>query len=203
MAELSALRRSISALFGASISPTGGIETQGLPMLPSDHGLIGWTCPMAVAPNASALSPAGTLYGTRIRRLPARTITGLAVTITSGGSALTTDQCFSAAWNASSKALFGVSGDQSVAWASPGYKMMPFVGGPLSWPGGDLDVGMWYRGTTGPSVARSGANAVHNNVGLNAPDLAVWTADTGLTTTAPATLGAQTASTISLWMGVY
>lgn len=154
-------------------------------------------------PNASALAVAGTLAGTRIRRVPAGSLTGLVFTVTTAGVTLTAGQCFAVAFNAATKALVGVSADQSTAWASVGVKFMPFAGGPIAWAGGDLDVGGWYQGTTAPSVARAGVNTSHNNVNLSAPNFAVWVANTALTTTAPDPLGTQTASSNSMWIAVY
>jgi hypothetical protein len=203
MAELSALRKSIAALFGVAIDPTNGLVTQGIEARPEDHALRAWSTYMALVPNSSTLAAAGTLAGVRVRRVPVGLLTGLVVTITSAGSSLTAGQCFAAVWNASTKARLAVTADQSTAWASPGVKVMPFAGGPVSWAGGDLDIGAWYQGSSAPSVARSGVNPSHNNVNLSAPNLAVWSANTGLTTTAPSTLGTQTENGNSFWVGVY
>ena len=57
-------------------------------------------------------------------------------------------------------------------------------------------VGYWSVGSTPPSFARTATgNAIPLNIGLPGPGTyRAATADTGLTTTAPATIGAQTPS---------
>lgn len=77
---------------------------------------------------------------------------------------------------------------------------MPLAGGPYAVDAGDLYVGAWYNGTTGPSIARNGTvNATLTNVGLSAPNLVAASADTGLTTAAPSSLAAQTAVVYEFW----
>ena len=80
---------------------------------------------------------------------------------------------------------------------------MPLSGGPYPVSAGDYYVGLWYQGTTGPAIIRSGTvSAVLTNAGLSAPNLDMASANTGVTTTAPATLGTQTASVFEWWVAL-
>lgn len=67
----------------------------------------------------------------------------------------------------------------------------------------DLYAGFWYNGTTGPTLARIGGVSVAiGGLGLASPNLVWATANTGLTTTAPGTLGAQTGTLVHYWTGL-
>jgi hypothetical protein len=192
------------AVSASSLTVAGvAISPASLFSVPADHDLIAWSAPIPVQPNATALAPAGTLAGYRIRRVPATTLTGLVIMVTTAGSTLTSGQCFGAAFNASTKALIDQTTDQATAWASTGVKLMPFAAGPVSWPGGDIDGGVWFQGTTGPTLARAGINPAFNNANLSAPNFEVWIANTGLTTAAPGTLGTQSSASNSMWIAVY
>lgn len=170
--------------------------------VPADHGLLAWTFPPDVGPNATALTPAGVLFLRRVRRVPAGPVTGAAIMVTTAGSTLTAGQCFAAVYTAAG-VLVGTSADQSVAWASTGLKLMPLAGGPFTVVAGDMYVGVWYNGTTGPTLARAGLNAPYTNANLSAPNLIAATSTTGLTTTAPDPFGAQSAGANSFWAAVY
>lgn len=202
MAELSALRRSIAALFGATIDPTVGVSAQGVEARPADHGLLAWSVPIDVARDSSLMSAigAGILIGTRMRRVPAGPITNLHVFAAVAGATLS--NCFAAAFT-DAGVLIGQTADQSTAWQSGGYKTMPLVGGPFSFAGGDLNVGIWYNGTTAPTLIRSGSGAGGSGtVGQVAGGFNAFSSNSGLTTTAPASLGTKSLSAIRFWTGV-
>lgn len=193
-----------SALSVASLS-VGGFTVAGANAfgVPADHGFKAWTFPPDVGPNATALSPAGTLFLRRIRRVPAGALTGAVIFVTTAGSTLTAGQCFASVFTAAG-ALIGTSADQSGTWNSAGLKLMPLVGGPFTLPAiADLYVGVWYNGTTGPTLARAGLNGPYTNANLAAPNFIAATSTTGLTTTPPDPFGAQLAGTNSFWAGVY
>ncbi len=175
------------------------------PMLPEDHGLIGWSVPIDYATQVSLLSVeagAGTLRLSLMRRLPAATITNLHIVVTTAGSGLTAGQCFAALYSRAGTRL-GVTADQSTDWASVGVKTMPLTA-PVAVPAGDYYVGLWYNGTTAPTVLRSnqGGVGVQATIGQVAGNFNTSRADTGLTTTAPATIGAQTLSVLRWWVAV-
>jgi hypothetical protein len=167
----------------------------------SDRGYLAWSLPPSALSGGTALATAGTLYLTRIRRVPAGTVSNLVVLLSAAGVTLTAGQCFAALFDASGTWLRSTA-DQATAWASPGFKTMALTA-PVTHTGGDLYAGLWFNGTTGPSIYRSSdTSSAMNNAGLSSPNLETATADTGLTTTAPASFGAQTASSFHNWVAV-
>lgn len=171
---------------------------------PVDHGVIAWSVPIDFATQQSAMSieiGAGTLRLTRIRRVPPGNITNLIIYVNVGGSTLS--NCFAALYSAAGS-LLGQTADQSTNWQSLGPKVMPLVGGAVAVPAGDYYVGLWYNGTTAPTVQRSGTGVAGTqlNLGQAAADYNAAYANTGLTTTAPPTIGAKTSSALRFWVAV-
>lgn len=176
--------------------------TVSAPSIASDRGYLAWSLPPFAATAGSALATAGTVYLTRLRRVPAGTVTNIIIFLSAGGSTLTVGQCFAALYD-SAGTLLGTTADQSTSWASAGFKTMPLSGGSVTRSSGDLYVAKWFNGTTGPSLYRSSnTSATMNNAGLVAPDMETATANTGVTTSAPATLGTQTAAGLHYWVAV-
>jgi hypothetical protein len=62
-------------------------------------------------------------------------------------------------------------------------------------------VALWYNGTTGPAFIRGSSYAYVNGT-LSGPALRSATANTGITTTAPATLGTKTGSIQNFWVAL-
>jgi len=123
--------------------------------------------------------------------------------VTTAGNTLTSGQCFASLFSPA-KALLGSTADQSTPWVSTGIKTMAIAGGAQNLPAGDYYVGFWYNGTTGPTFLRTApvAGASSLNSGLATPNLLWGTADTGLTTTAPNPMGAQTAAGNPWWVAL-
>lgn len=168
-----------------------GDHTHYEPARPSDRGLIAWNMPISVAANSTVVSPAGTLFLMKIRRVPAGNITNVCLLMSVVGSTLTTGQCFAALYT-SAGVLVGQTADQAANWsATAALKTMALVGGPYPVAAGDYYVGWWYNGTTGPQFLRGLSSALYNS-GTTAPTLETATANTGLTTTAPNPFGTQT-----------
>lgn len=175
------------------------------PMLPEDHSLIGWSCPLDYARDVSALTVevgAGNLRLSAIRRVPAATITNLHVCVTGAGATLTSGQCLAALYTRAG-ALLGVTATQHTAWQSTGIKTMALTA-PVAVPAGDYYVGFWYNGTTAPNFSRSGLGGVtaQATFGQVSGNYSAANADSGLTTTAPATLGTQAQSLLHWWVAV-
>lgn len=171
--------------------------------LPADRGYAAWNFPLQYAPGGTALGTAGTLYLSRIRRVPAQTISNIHCFVNVIGSSLTSGQCFAALFTAAGSNV-AVTADQATAWASIGVKTMALAA-PYANPSvADLYVGAWFNGTTGPQLWRmaTGFSGAIPNVGLSAPNLQAATADTGLTTTPPANLGTQTLLSIEYWFAL-
>lgn len=170
---------------------------------PAQHGYLTWTFDPTIMSNIAATGVAGTLNLVRVHIPAGGTATNILFHVGTAGVTLTAGQCFIGLWNAAGTRI-GVSADQAAAWGTTGLKTAALVGGPYVLPAGDYYIGYWFNGTTGPGPLRqSTANpAVIMNLGLAAPNLRVCSADTGLTTTAPATLGAQIAANIYYWAGL-
>lgn len=174
------------------------------PFLPADHGLIAWSVPLDVAAYSSGLNlegGAGVLRLSMIRRIPPCLITNVHVCVTTAGSGLS--NCFAALYTTSG-ALIGQTANQATAWQSVGVKTMALTGGPYAFAGGNAYVGLWYNGTVQPALCRSGEGAIgpQTTFGQSSGSYNAAVADTGLTTTAPSSLGAQSAAILRWWVAV-
>ncbi len=167
---------------------------------PPDYALLGWTFDPRLAAAATILPTAGAVRLARIKLPSAATITNIHILVTTAGATLTSGQNFAALWTDAGVRLAQTT-DQTTAWQSTGYKTMALAT-PQAVTGGMVVVGLWSNGTTLPTLARTTAlNAFVPNLGL-ASGFAYSSADTGLTTTAPATLGAESAASTAYWFGV-
>jgi len=169
---------------------------------PEDHGYLTWNYDPALANNAtlqSTVAAAGVLTFARVPMPKATRVTNLILMLTSVGATLTAGQCFAALYTAAGTRV-GVTADQSSAWATgTGAKVMALAT-PYDPPdASDLYVAWWYNGTTAPTWGRSAQQSGASNPGLSAPNLRFGTADTGLTTTAPSPMGAQTGINTTWW----
>lgn len=177
------------------------IAGQGAPWRATDNGFLVASGDPVNAQSTFTLTTAGTVYGTRLHFPYATTVTNIVASVQTAGSVLTSAQCFASLYSGTT--LIGSTADQSTAWGSTGTKVAALVGGPLAVPAGDVNVTFYFNGTTGPTFA-SGAKLVGTatNQGLATPVLRHFSADTGKTTTPPATLGAQTSLAASIWVAL-
>lgn len=166
---------------------------------PSDHGYLAWSFDPALAVNSTALATAGLLHVIKLHLPVAKNITGIDCYVVTAGSGLTSGQCFACAFQAGT--LLGTTADQSTAWTSTGLKQMNLSGGPFAAAAGDVYVGFWYNGTTAPALARSAGSNVANS-GYAAVSSRFGTANSGLTTAAPGTLGTISAEALAYWTGI-
>jgi hypothetical protein len=90
------------------------------------------------------------------------------------------------------------NGAVGTAFQSVGVKTVTFAA-PQTIGTGSFYLGWWTTGTTQPALHRSASTAT-TNAGLVAPNLRFATANTGLTNTAPATLGTQTSNSSAYWV---
>ncbi len=188
MGELSKLRRD-----------AGGIG------FPSDYGVLGWTAPIDFARDASLLSVeggAGHLRVGRIRRANPGPLTNLNVHVTTAGSGLS--NCFAALWRADTRALIGQTADQSANWQTAGLKPMALVGGPFDLAAGDYYAGVWYNGTTAPTLLRAGLGlgGGMGNLFQTADQWNCLNHNGGYTTAAPATLPGGSQSILRWWFAL-
>lgn len=170
---------------------------------PSDNGLLGWTGEPRLSIQAGTIMPtAGLLTLIRIRVF-GTLITNIHMHCTTTATSLTTGQCFAAVFN-SAGTLLAATADQSVAWATGGAKSMALTTPQATTFGAFVDVG-FFANTAGtlPTFSRClNSSGAITTIGQNAPNLSVCTADSGLTTAMPGTLGAKTASATAYWVGV-
>ena len=169
---------------------------------PSDQGLVTWTMDVMVATANSILPAQGTLYLVRVHVPVAATVRNILAAITNAGSGLRAGQCFAGLWHASGGARVGVTADQSTGWATTGVKTMALTSA-VNLTAGDYYIGLYANGTTLPHFAR-GNNQIGGafaNAGMTS-NFRVATANTGLTTTPPATLGTLTSSNTAWWLAL-
>lgn len=178
----------------------GTVVASGPEFVPADRGWKAWDYDINYAVTASAPATAGRLELARVRLPGAATITNVLMYANTGGSALTSGQCFASLYTAAG-AKIAQTADQATAWATSGLKTMALSGGPYYRSGGDYYVVFWYNGTTSPGWIRLNAG-VGINSGVSAPNFFFASADTSITTTAPSTLGTQTAQGNPWWVGL-
>ena len=166
--------------------------------IPSDAGFIGWTGDPADW--RDAFQPvAGTCYVSKILLRAPKTISNLHVEVATAGATLTASQCLIGLFSAA-KGLLATAPDQSVAWTTTGVKTAAIT--PQLVPIGACYIVLFGNGTTMPFF-RAGnaiASGAQNGI-LSAANSRFATADTGRTTSFPATLGAFTAGP-SIWGAV-
>ncbi len=167
---------------------------------PEDHNLKGWTMDPAGLAAVTGTITAGVVQLARVKVRRAGPVTNIHLYVTAAGVSLTTGQCFAALYDAVGVKL-ATTADQATAWQSTGPKTMALAGGPFNVPPGDYYIAMWANGSTPPGF-QAGTLLSLANIGLAAPNLRNATADTGITTTGPATLGTQTAANIGWWAGL-
>lgn len=188
----------VNPVTGALYYPAG---TAPSVFTPADHGLLAWSYDIAVCSSGTIIPTAGLLQLVKLKLDQAALITNLVMHMTAAGVTLTAGQNFAALYS-SAGALLSVTADQSTAWQSSGLKSMALAV-PQTVPAGDVYVGFWSNGSTLPTPSRSNlGHSAAGNVGLSAPNLRFATANTGLTTTAPPTFGAQTALFTGWWVAV-
>jgi hypothetical protein len=175
-------------------------------ILPTDHGLGGWTFPTDSIQGGTILATAGLSYVVRLKAMGA-TITNILLHFTAGGATLTAGQCFASLHN-DAGAILGssaVTADQATNWASGGMKVMPLTVAQAVTPGNWYKIRFWFQGTTGPTLSRAvNSSSAITNAGLVAPNFRYGTADTGLTTSAlaPGTIGTITGGATAWWVAV-
>lgn len=183
---------------GTSLSRTGHAHPR-TDWQAADNGLISWAYDSAMAGSSTAAATAGTLYVTKMHVPVAATVTNLITIVSTGGVSLTSGQCFASLYQGG--VLLGTTSDQSTLWASGGPKIMAIAGGSVAVAAGDVYVALWFNGTTGPAFARQSALS-SVNINLAGASSRFGTADTGRTTSAPATLGTVAAISMSYWVGL-
>lgn len=167
---------------------------------PGDHGLLAWNMdPIICQSTSTVLGANGTCYVQKLRLDKTVSVTNIVAWVLTAGATLTASQCLAGLYDGS-KNLVGVTGDQSATWNSTGAKTMALSGGPFSCAPGVYYVVLMANGTTRPAFLRATGNA--HNVNLAAASSRWASADTGRTTSLPATLGAFTATANPYWVAL-
>lgn len=188
---------------GSSGAAYAGIAAQSL-WAPADNGHLAWSFDPGVMGAGGTLAPtAGRLEFVAVKLAAPATVTSIVMYVTVAGATLTAGRNFAALFSPAG-ALIGQTADQSTAWTSTTTKTMALAGGPYALAAGTYRVGFWYTGTTAPTFLRASAFGSPQlaNLGLSSPNLRVGFADTGLTTTAPATMGTQTGDSTAWWVAL-
>jgi hypothetical protein len=120
------------------------------------HGYLAWTSDPALSTVSAIPTTAGTMYTARLFTPVAITVTNVAMSVATGGGTLTASNNRVALYDSAGNLYSGsISADQTTAWGSSGIKVMA-LGAPQSVPAGYFDVGLWWNGTTGPTLHRIG-----------------------------------------------
>lgn len=167
---------------------------------PDDHGLITAVADPALMQNSQApAGGAGVLQLVRLHLPVAATITNVCLWVSTGGSGLTSGQCFAGLYTTSGN-LLSATADQSTAWTSTGLKSMA-LSSSQALTAGDYYVGFFANGTTLPSFLR-GVGSSAGNLGLSAANARFATAATGNTTSMPPSAGTLTGASAAFWAGL-
>lgn len=196
----------ISAV-GADIKSLQAGSAAVLPSVPwpDEYGFKTWTYDPAI-PSTSVLVPtAGQLNVILLKNRSSSAITLSSLTVYCGvaGATLTNvgfalyDYAASGALRASS---VNANGATAAAFQAVGAKTITFAT-PVTIPAqGKIYGGFWFTGTTMPSLLRTSGSGPALNIGTVSP-LWRWGLNaSGLTTAAPATLGAATIGGSAWWM---
>lgn len=165
--------------------------------MPSDLGYKTW---MFDPIHAAGTTPAPTSGTLNLLKLPLRgstVISSATVNVNTAGASLTAVgfALYTAAGVLLTSSV-NVNGATAAAFQATGIKTVTFTPQTIS---ASFYLAFWFTGTTIPVLNKTTAGSTVINAGLSAPNLRVATANTGLTTTAPATLGTQTAASNPFW----
>lgn len=169
---------------------------------PGENGLAGWTFDPAVVQAGTIVPTAGRLELARVRA-SGSLVTNILLAVTAAGVTLTAGRNLAGLFT-DAGALLGTSVDQSTAWQSTGLITCALTAPQAVTPGAYYRVGFFATGTTLPTFARASVavSGAALNPGQSAPTLRFSTADTGLTTALPGTIGAQTAAATAWWLAL-
>jgi hypothetical protein len=171
---------------------------------PLDYGLLAWNFPLGGTGTGVLLaSPGnGTVRVMRLYNPKSQLITNIHMILSTAGATLTSGQNLAAVYTGA-KALVSATGDQTTAWQGTTGILTMALTTPTVVAKGYFYVAVVRNGTTGPTFLASTSTqvGVANGV-LSAANSNHASADTGITTTMPSTLGTFAATQPSYWAGV-
>ena len=188
-----------SLLWGAPLN-TAIQQLDGSQMThPQDHGLTHWTFSPATNMVGSTIT-SGTVSMSKLWVRQPVTIAQVGVGVTAAGVALVAGQNFLGLYDSAGNRL-GVTADQSVPWATLGYKQAA-LGAPVPLTAGYYYVAVLTNAGTSPSFARGSAlTSSIANANLTATDGAYTTGPVGQTTLPVSiTMASRTLTGNTLWV---
>lgn len=169
--------------------------------LPSDYNLMSWTYdPVVAAEGTSQVTADGEAQVVRLR-IPTFLVAGDIENIHAHVSFPGVDVLGFYVALYQDGVLLGQSADLTAMISTVGYKTLPLQA-PVDVSQGIVEVVFWVESSTTPPSFRSTGDSAIVNGPFNTSGSRYATADTGLTTTAPPTLGAKTALARSYWIGL-
>lgn len=167
----------------------------------ADRGFLAESYPASISGGSTTMTTAGRIEFTKIKLPVAATVTNITMWLVTDGATLTSGQCFVALYTEARALVSQGAASQHTAWSTGAAKVVTMaLATPTLCAAGNYYVAFWFNGTTGPTWARGTAvNAGLTNMGTSGNTLMVGNADTSITTTAPATMGSQTAATNPWW----
>lgn len=165
---------------------------------PNRSGLQGWSIPPVALAGTAPVAGTLQLVKIDIRQAP-MVITNVILGVFTLGTTLTSGQNFAMLYGADGTKL-GQTVDMTATWGSLGLKVMALTA-PVTYHGPWCWVGFYARGTATPLFAR-GLTLAGLNFGQTAGNANYATANTALTTTPPATLGAITAQDVQYFAAI-
>lgn len=199
---------SLGILWYCIASGTPGTwTTQMIPaVVAADHNFTAWAYDPVSIQGSLAQITAGLSYVARVKNFGS-TVSNIHMHLTAGGGTLTSGQCF-ASVHTDAGVQVGITGTLhstgAAGWGDGGFKTLPLIGGPFAvTPGTWLKVRWWWNGASGPVISRAiNSSGVITNAGLANPNFRFATADSGLTTTGPTTIGTMTSSLTAYWVAL-
>lgn len=165
---------------------------------PDIHGFLAWAFDPVMCNNTYTLATAGTMYVIRIPIKKAMTISNIHLSIATGGGTLANS--YVAIYQ--NNTLLRQSSDQSTSWQSADFKTISITA--TNVVAGSIEIALWVGSWVSAPVFHraAGQSSALTNAYLAAANSRFATADTGITTTAPNSLGTHSQSTVAIWAAV-
>jgi hypothetical protein len=180
------------------VHPTTGLLT-GNQLSPADHGLIAWNfAPYNVRASDKIAMTAGTLYLAKLPIPYATTINKIGFYVAQAGTNLTTGQNYGALYGPTGSLLASTADLTATYGTAGGYLISLTSSQPVA--AGYVYIGLYFNGT-GTALAAGAGDAPTGLLNFNLTNAGSLfaTANTGLTTAMPSSLGTLTPVTDGIW----
>ena len=169
-------------------------------VVPSDLGFKAWNYDPALGSTGTIMPTAGRLEVLKVKLRDDATITNVHMVMTVAGGTLTSARNFVGLFQGPT--LLASSADMKATWEGSTGLLTMALATPQAAKAGDLFVGLYYTGTTAPTFLRCGASAGQGNGLFTGNASRFSSADTGLTTALPSSIGTMTATAPTWWVGL-